>query len=233
MCLYVWEWPAVLTLTSMPPLCSAGNSSALRGQTERSKSQNKWSHQGDTVFMWRCISKSKATQMTYYMYICIWLHVWMNIWLNDWLEDRQHSGMSHSLRTGAALGFFFVVMSNNLRKMLSSWPEWGWGGGAFAQCKTNQSDGSVSHTRSSMISLTAATTRMKSSGTSVVQRPVGDTSGICWVIQKTKSVGCWVKRDSEGSVSVTWPVSIITLLNNCTTYWCGNVNITNGFHMSA
>lgn len=38
-----------------------------------------------------------------------------------------------------------------------------------------------------MTSLTAATTRMKSSGTKVVQRPVGDTSGICWKIkQKTK-----------------------------------------------
>ena len=38
---------------------------------------------------------------------------------------------------------------------------------------------SSSLTRSSMNSLTAATTRMKSRGTSVVQRPVGDTSGIC------------------------------------------------------
>lgn len=38
-------------------------------------------------------------------------------------------------------------------------------------------------TRSSITSFTAATTRMKSNGTSVVHRPVGETSGICWNTQ--------------------------------------------------
>lgn len=35
-------------------------------------------------------------------------------------------------------------------------------------------------TKSSMISLSALTVRMNMSGTKVVYRPVGDTSGICW-----------------------------------------------------
>lgn len=35
-------------------------------------------------------------------------------------------------------------------------------------------------TKSSIISLTAETKRIKHSGTNVVNRPVGDTSGICY-----------------------------------------------------
>lgn len=57
-------------------------------------------------------------------------------------------------------------------------------------------------TRSSMISLTAATTRMKSSGTSVVQRPVGDTSGICWDTRRENNM----KKKNNAAVDFlgTW-----------------------------
>lgn len=65
MCLYVWEWPAVLTLTSMPPLHSAGNGSALRGQTERSKKPKHMVSSGRHCLHWKvheCISRSTAIQ---------------------------------------------------------------------------------------------------------------------------------------------------------------------------
>lgn len=41
-------------------------------------------------------------------------------------------------------------------------------------------------TKSSIISLTAETKRIKHSGTNVVNRPVGDTSGICCNESKNK-----------------------------------------------
>ena len=51
----------------------------------------------------------------------------------------------------------------------------------FISTKSYYSDTEIWQlTKSSMISLTAETNRMKSSGTAVVYRPVGDTSGICW-----------------------------------------------------
>jgi len=42
-------------------------------------------------------------------------------------------------------------------------------------------------TTSSIISFKADTLRIKISGTNVVQRPVGDTSGICWKFKLKKN----------------------------------------------
>lgn len=55
-------------------------------------------------------------------------------------------------------------------------------------------------TKSSIISLSAETKRIKHNGTNVVNRPVGDTSGICCNKIKTKNdnfsycVALWTKN---------------------------------------
>ena len=48
-----------------------------------------------------------------------------------------------------------------------------------------QPDSGAALTTSSTISLVADTAKMNNNGTSVVYRPVGETSGICWPGRRT------------------------------------------------